>query len=273
MGKDLRHFVVGAVVVLALFIIPGCSGNGTDSGNTSTIDSKIDLSMSEHLDSIQHTLTFRAQTERIYGCSNYALSGSESVSGKTISVTFNNVTDPAVCATALGPAATNFDLGALAPGLYTFPIIVNGEISSSTLTITDSTYSILSGGGRWVGFTKTFLMKVPVGAVWGSASYNAPTAGTFYRTFTDSLNAFGAIPHQYSAGDYGYFQIDSSGTLILPSGTSNFHATFILQYNGDTQKVKAVLKQIGQSVGSQIVIAFYSYKGEAYISNVVAFQP
>ena len=263
-----------AAIALAVSLsIIGCSGNGTDSGSTSSIDSKIDLQISEKLDSIQRSLIIHAQTERIYGCSNYTLSGNAAKSGSTIALTFQNVVSPSQCSAANAPAAAQISLGLLAKGNYAFTITVNGVAAVSNLIVTDTSYSILNGAGEWISFTNTGFFKVPDGIVWGIAKYNATGAGGLYRAFSDSLAAWGAVNAVYPAGDYNYFQIDSSGAVVLPYGNNNFHAAFMYHYAGDLLKIRSMLKSYGLLPGSPIVIDFYTSEGIVYESNLLPWQP
>jgi hypothetical protein len=270
MRYSVRNFVY-IIIFLLSFTIPACNGNGTDSGSISSIDSKITLTPAETLSPTQRTLKITAQTERIYGCSNYSIVNDLSIQGNTISLNFTGIHEPSICLTALGPATASIDLGILSTAIYSLRLKVNGVTANVTLSATDTSCEISNGSGQWTDFSKTFFLKVPAGAIWGNVQYGDPNlTSTVYSRFVDSLKALGAQTHIYPEGDYNYFEIDATGQVVPPAYPHpNFVPTFIFAYNLDMLKVRALVKSFAVAYKSSMVFNLYGSNGEAYLSSVL----
>ncbi|MFI5253175.1 MAG: hypothetical protein ACHQQQ_12185 [Bacteroidota bacterium] len=265
----MRIFFLAAGIIL-LFTLPACNGSGTDSGTVSQIDSKITMSMTEVLNPAARTLALTAQTERVYGCTNYAILNTVSVNANTVTLDFTGIAAPTNCVAEVGPADGSLNLGFLPTAIYNFVINVNGVATNATLAVTDSSYQVTNGSSKWTDFTKTFFLKVPPGTIWGNVQYSDPNLLPVDRGFFDSLKALGAQAHVYPAGDYGYFQIDGVGTVVVPTGSHlNYIDTFIFNYGFDMLKVRALVK----SLALRITINLYGSNGEVYLTSVLAHEP
>ena len=266
--------ILACLISIALVvIIPACNGDGTDSGSSASIDSKITLTPSEVLNPAQRTLSLSAQTEHIYGCTNYSIANSLTIQGKVISLDFTAITEPTTCLTALGPARAVINLGSLATAVYSLTMTVNSVVTHATLVVTDTSYRISNGSGQWTDFSKTSFLKVPQGIIWGNVQYGDPSLLNDYQAFIDSLTSYGAQPHIYPAGDYNYFEIDAAGNVVTPtSATANFVKTFIFHYNLDMLRVRALVKSFAAVNSSTMQYNLYGSSGEVYIGSVLIHE-
>jgi hypothetical protein len=267
------RIVISFACILLLALGLACNGNGTDSGTSAAIDSKITMTPSEVLNPAQRTLRLSAATEHIYGCVNYSIANDYSMNGTAISLNFTGINEPSVCLTALGPAAGVIDLGSLASAAYTLTITVNSVATHATLVVTDTSYQILNGSSEWTDFSKTSFLKVPQGVIWGNIQYGDPSFLNTYSAFIDSLTTSGAQLHVYPAGDYNYFQIDALGEVVPPPPPHpNFVKTFIYSYNLDMLKVRALVKSFAAANYPSMSFNLYGSNGEVYIGSVLIHE-
>lgn len=238
------------------------------------IDSKVRISLWENLSTFQRALSFRCSTEKIYGCMNYSILYKLTKYGYAINIMFTEIYAPDICLTALGPATANVDLGSLADGAYNLSIIVNDQMFQTQFQVTTDAYRLTNSDGGLITFPRPVLMRVPDHTIWGSVGYHTVSSMHRAESFCDSLISRGAQPRQYIPGDYGYFEIDSTGAIKpLTNHGYYFIHPYVYYFPYDTLLVRNLVKEFGKTVGDSLSISLYGSHGEEFYSWVLRQEP
>lgn len=231
------------------------------------VDSDIKIEMWETMDSTKRTLQFNCSTEKAYGCSNYGISKTFSKSSDKIDIDFNGILIYDFCLTALGPATTTIDFGTLPNGTYNLNIKVAKEKSNGQLIVTPDYYEIKLDNQKQLQIINSPLQRVPTNTIWGTVGYHTSSSATLVQSFINSLQNLGATTQTYQSGDYGYFQVDSSGQILPPQNHGYYFVKpFILNYNGNTSALHTLVKDYGVNYGDALTITLYTTKGEIFRS-------
>ena len=266
--------VNGAALLLSipfLIVAFGCKDNSVGSGSTLTIDSKLDLSITEQLNDSARYVVLHAQTERLYATPCYSMDYSQVLNGNALSFTFQDVSlQDTACPSVATPAMVNVNLGLLPIGYYTLTVTVNGMSVQGQLQVTDSSYILRNASGQWTNVADSLIFKVPVGAIWGSVAYNDPQVGGSAKDrFFSSLDSLGAVDHVYPAGTYSLFTINSSGTIVLAQGNSLYFDPVVRQYLGSTQNIRAIVEAYAVAYYPYLNINLYTWDGNYFQSSAL----
>jgi len=243
------------------------------------IDSKILVTLSERLNG--RSLLMRCRTERVYGCINYQIEFSTARWGSTVMVNFRDITIGGICFTAIGPATCTIDLGSLSPGTYPLVFGVRTGTTKANLIVTNDAYTIVPIQAGGVSFPSPVLRRIPDGTIWGLMGSLVPPYypgfaefDTLANAFLDSLAAHGAEPAALAPGNYGAFQIDSTGTLQWPGITGYyFSQTYVRHYSGTSGPLHDLVDYFGRTASQSISIQLYTWRGEWYASWLAAPAP
>jgi len=231
------------------------------------IGSDIKIKMLETVDSTKRTLQFYCSTEKEYSCSNYGISKTFSKSSDNIDIDFNGIIISNLCLTSIGPATTTIDLGTLSNGTYNLDIKVERKKSSGQLIVTSDHYTITLDKQKQLQIINSPLQRIPTNTIWGTVGYHTSSTATLVQTFIDTLQILGATAQTYQSGDYGYFQINSSGQISPPQNHGYyFIRPFIFNYAGNTSTLKTLVKNYGTNYGNSLNIRLYTTKGEIFRS-------
>jgi hypothetical protein len=259
--------------LLGLLVLSGCLDDYPNGTTYEPVDAKIRVGMQENLGAGSKTLTFTCSTEKIYPCCNYSITNNFFVSGRSISVYFTGISKPEICLTALGPATAAINLGSLEGGTYALSIAVNNHVFRTDLTVSGTSYSIGTPDAPWVIFPEPDLLRVPDGTIWGGVGYHVSGSAHLAQSFVDSLASLGAHTQRYRSGDYGYFVIDSTGTIEPPeNGGYHFFRPFILQGPPSLDPVRSLVGRYGKNFGDSLYVSLYGCHGEAFFSWVLRWE-
>ncbi|MGB3339860.1 MAG: hypothetical protein WBB37_00045 [bacterium] len=184
-----------------------------------------------------------------------------------IDIEFNGIFIPDICLTAFGPAKTTLNLGTLSNGTYDVEIDVEQKKSFGQLIVTPEYYKIDLYKQAQLQITYSTLNRVPTNTIWGMVGYHTSSAETLVQALIDSLQLLGATAKTYQPGEYGYFQISSSGQ-ILPPQNHGYHLirSYIYNYTANTEALKTLVKYYGQHYGDSLNIILYTANGEIFMS-------
>ena len=203
-----RTVILSAILSISILLSLGCDNTnevkiGPEIDSVSTV---INIEIFENTEARVTNLELRCQTDSIYHCTNFLIEYDLAVTSNNIALTFTGINDPTICQTALGPATSFVNLGALANITYTFSITVDRVIVPAQLILTDSTIEIVGGDSTWTHIVRPVLYRVPAITIWGEVGYNAFARDSALRFFFSLIN-IGASPARLSTGHYGYFFI------------------------------------------------------------------
>lgn len=77
------------------------------------------------------------RTEKEYNCSNNSIIAEKEIKAKSIEVAFLGISFPEICATAIGPARREIDLGPLGNGVYEVEILAGTFTNKGILEISE----------------------------------------------------------------------------------------------------------------------------------------
>ncbi len=263
----MKNLLLSAGIIVFFLLLLLLCGCRKDYYSVDKIDSNIRIKMWETLDSTKRTLPFYCSTEKVYGCSNYGISTTFSKFYNNIEIDFNEVLIYDWCLTSLGPATTIIDHGTLSNGTYNLNINVDRHKSEGRLMVKSDYYAIELDKQKQLIIINTTLHRIPANTIWGTVGYHRSSTATLVQTFIDSLQFLGATAQTYQSGDYGYFEIDSSGQIITPQNHGyHFIRPFIFNYDSNTSSLKKIVKNYGANNGDSLIINLYTTKGELFRS-------
>jgi hypothetical protein len=253
--------IIHATIVFIVFSSAGCGKEYS----RQMIDSDIGVRMWEILDSTKRILQIRCATEKYYNCMNYQISKTIRKTSDKIDIHFNGILVSDVCLTAFGPATTIIDLGKLSNRTYNLNIKVEGYKNEGKLIVTSEYYAIELNNQNQIQIANNILYRIPANTIWGTVGYHIGSTEPLAQTFIDSLQFFGATAQTYQPGNYGEFEIESSGQIIVPT-SYNFRQPFVFNYSGNTSKLKRLVKSYGANYGDSLSIILHTTKGEIFRS-------
>jgi len=251
------------IIIILVFFIVSCN---KDSSNEK-ITSDINIEMREKIDSTSRTFQFICKTQEEYPCCNYQIGNSFIKNSDRVEINFDGIIKPEVCLTAIGPATTTLDFGAISNGTYDLEINTEGKKSTGQLIITSDYYKIDLDKERKIQINYSTLQKIPTNTIWGTVGYQTNTNATVVQTFLDSLQLLGATNQTYPSGMYAYFQINSAGNILPPENHGYDHIKpYIFHYTGITSNLKTIVKEYGKNYGDSLNIVLYTTNGETFRS-------
>lgn len=260
-----KNILLLIALMFLLLLFNNCDDAVSDNTSYTTIDSRINIKLREELSPTKKTLHLDCRTERIYGCINYGIDYYVIKGANSFKIKFNSVLISDICLTALGPASCRIKLGELSDGTYSLILEVNGKTEQTILTVTNDSYKITYTSGFDFKFDNTELKRVPEYLIWGSAGYINDSLTNVVNTFIDSLKFVGAAPVNLSAGDYGFFKIDSSGNIITPDYHGYpFIKMYLFYYQNDLEDVIGLMKRIQHQHVNQVYISCNTWQGDVF---------
>lgn len=251
-----------------------CRDLGPQNGTTNPIDSRIEIRLWEELTPSGTALVFQGNTEKEYGCANFSILYTYTLRERVVNIDFLGIYQPHICLDALGPATCTINLGALPTDTYLVRFSVAGRITEGQLTVSSELFTLRHPDTSAIVVRTPELQRVPDGTIWGLVGYITGSLEPTVLSFFDSLTVLGALPGTYSPGYYGYFIIDSSGTIREPQWQAFPHArAFIRHFRGDMLVLRDLVKRYGQRHADSLYISLYGTRGEAFYSWVLRDDP
>jgi hypothetical protein len=263
--KDKKNILLLIVLMFLPLLFNNCDDAVSDNNEYTAIDSRINIKLSEELLQDKRDLYLYCHTERIYGCINYGIDYYVYKGANSFKIKFNSVVISDICLTALGPASCRIELGELSEGTYNSNLEVNGKAELAILTVTNDSYKITHTPGFDFKFDNAEIKRVPDNLIWGSIGYINDSLANVVNTFLDSLQILGAAPVNLSAGDYGFFKIDSFSNIIPPENHGfPFIKMYLFDCHNHLEDVKGLMKRIQHQYVNQIYISCNTWQGDIY---------
>ena len=257
-----KKYIFGLILLLLFY---GCEKDH----NIENINSDIIITLWENLENSGRSFELKCETEEEYPCCNYSILNDFSINYKSISINFKKISKPEVCLTAFGPAKAYLNFGYLANDTYDLEIKVINRKSYGKLTVTDNYYSIDLYYQKKIQLTQYTLNRIPQNTIWGTIEYYTNTSSNLAQSFIDSLQILGATSKTYNSGEYGYFNINSSGSIEPPQNHGYYLIKpYIFEYRNNMDSLKTLVSNYGINYGDSLSIILYNDKGEKFMSWV-----
>ncbi len=247
-----------AIGLLTAGSFAACDDNSEK--NLALADSRIHLRMVEDFTLSPRTFQLHCVTEKIYPCVNFPIVARSRQSSKSIDISFEGVIETDICLTAIGPATTTIDLGALSEGAYALNLRNGGVTQTGTLVVEAGSYTVVFDESDSFAFADKRLNRIPEQTIWGYVGYDQQ------EEFLTLLKGLGAEEKNFSPGDYREFQIDENGKRIQSSGPERNHY-FVFRYAGDPAAIDAMMRRYAEKYrGQYVYTAVYTDRGEQFLS-------
>ena len=241
----------------------------SDTSSTSAFDDNIKIKMSETVDSVKRTLFLNCFTEKIYGCSNYGIQSTFVLTDNKITINFIQVIVPSICLTSLGPASTIIKLDGLPNKTYEIELNFGATKISGQLNVSASSFKATLPTQTKVQFVNPELGRVPNNTIYGTVHYHVTSTTTTVQKFIDSLQFYGAASTLYPQGDYGNFQIESTGQIKQVQDPGYYFTRYyIYNYSSNSAQLKSLVRRFGINYPDSLLITLYTTKGETFYSWV-----
>jgi hypothetical protein len=106
------------------------------------------------------SITLFMTTEKDYPCCNFSILNSIFVGDGSIKIYLLGIYEPDICLTAIGPATSQSALN-LAPGEYLLQFILDGDIDEFSLTLSDSSISVVGDGSQFMTAARSLVWRYP----------------------------------------------------------------------------------------------------------------
>lgn len=207
---------IPAIMLLTVFVIMNvsCDVADPDEGNVEPIEGRVRFWIGEAYDPPHMTgspsLTLFMTTEHDQPCCNFSILNWILEGESSIKVYLLGIYRPEICLTAIGPAASRSSLN-LTPGKYLLSFNLDGNIDEFSLTISDSSISVIGDGSQFMIADKPLVWRYPPQSF-------AYLCGTTTETswicdeFLDSLMVTGLFePFQFPDSGYVPYPESSGG--------------------------------------------------------------
>jgi hypothetical protein len=213
-------------------------------------------------------LHFNFFTEEEFECLDNTIRYSSSSDPDNIDITLIDVEVSNLCLTGPGPAIETIDLGSYGLGNYPVSIKVGDVENTGTLQLSDDMYTIVFDNPQMLSTYSDTLYRIPDNTIWGLAGYYELEGEEKVDAFLDSLESIGALPIILNQGDYGYFQADSAGTIIIPEYIGFEYAkSFVYDYSGSMSEVQGIISYFADIYPQYFYVYLYNYEGQVFESN------
>ena len=229
---------------------------------------EVSLQMTEELSEGPRRLHFNFFTVEEYNCLDNVIRYSSSSDPENIDITLIDVEKSDYCLTGPGPAIETLDLGSFGIGDYPVSIKVGDAENTGSLKVTEESYVIDFDDPQLLNIPYDTLYRIPENTIWGLARYFEPEGEEKVDAFLDSLENIGAVPLILNHGDYGYFQADSAGKIIVPDYLEFEYAkSFVYDYDGTTSEVGSIISYFADVYPQYLYVYLYNSKGQVFESN------
>ena len=238
------------------------------SGHDVSIDSKINIRMTETIDTSPRTFQLNCSTTKIYPHTGYPLIVAHQLSTNNIDLSFKGVVEGSPGFAVLSPANATINLGAINSGTYNLNLY-NGNVKrKAKLIISADSYEISLDNNSHFQFTNTTLNKIPEHTIWGTIGYNEQQTSSIAQSFLDELMALGAEKKSYNPGHYQEFEIGKNGKIVPPTESGYYYAqSFIFNYSGDIANIEQLFKRnANEYKTAHLSVSVYTDKGEKLLS-------
>jgi hypothetical protein len=263
--KTMKLYFV--LILLAASGLNSCKKSDTNS--TSTFDENLKIKMSETVDSTKRTLFLDCFTEKVYGCSNYKIESPFELTNDKITINFIQIIAPNICLTSIGPAHTLIKLEGLSNKVYEVELNFGATKIPGQLDVSTNSFKATLPVQTKVQFVNPNLGRVPNNTIYGTVHYHVASATTTVQKFIDSLQFYGATSTLYPQGDYGNFQIESTGQIKqVQDAGYYFTRYYIFNYSNNSAQLKNLVRRFGVNYPDSLLVTLNTTKGETFYSWV-----
>jgi hypothetical protein len=240
-----------------------------DSPAVTNFDGNIKIRMTETVDSAKRALILICFTEKIYGCSNFSIQTSHSITSGKITINFIKIAESPICLTALGPASTQISFDKIPIGIYELELNFGNSKVTGQINVSAGSFVATVPVQTKVQFINPDLKRIPDNTIFGTVHYHAAGTAPIVQQFIDSLQYLGATATAYPPGDYGAFQIEAGGSIKQTQDPGYYFTRYyIFNYTGNTAQLKELLNRYGTNYPSLLLITLNSTKGQVFYSWV-----
>ena len=214
MESKFNRSVLG---VLAIFVLFGCDFQGTpvEPIIVSNIDTEFSIRMHENLSPNGATLYFEIKSIEEINCLNGIIDYSVLNQKGNLDLLIKKVIDPADCSPGMGFYHSDAYIGKLETDkIYNLTISLQNIVDNKGfLTVDDEKYSINLNTLYGLKIENAVMYKIPPSLVWGYIAIQNLNEKEVADTFLAELSSAGT-EITLKQGDYGSFQVLSSGRLV-----------------------------------------------------------
>ena len=221
-------------------------------------------------------LVVYARTVREYGCLGYGIITTVQRPSGRINVQFSGVRSPSgACATALGPALSQLDMGVLANDTY--PLVIGGSAGRADLLleVSSGAYGIVGRPDPGLAFDEIELRRIPDRLVWGYFGYSDPGKEPVIDAVLAQIAKLGGAPIRLAGGKYAVqieagwadrFRVSPSGVIERTGNNGYRHLrSFAVEYFGDRNELRDLVASVGDH-DSGIHLQTFTWKGDLFSS-------
>jgi hypothetical protein len=271
----IKHFLLNPITVkklftsavLLLFIISLLSSCLKNEKEYLPLG-EVQLQMTEELSVNSRRLHFNFFTEEEFECLDNTIRYSSSSDPETINISLVDVEVSDLCLTGPGPAIESIDLGTYELGNYPVNIKVADYENTGTLQVNQDMYVVGFNNPQMLTTYFDTLYRIPDNTIWGLVGYYELEGVEKVDAFLDSLESIGAMPLTLNQGDYGYFQADSAGKIIIPEYIGfEYSKSFVYDYSGSMAEVQNIISYFADVYPQYLYIYLYNSEGQVFESN------
>ena len=247
---------------LLLILFVACEPNNLEPAQAS-LESGILIQPYEEIKDGKRSLVLLSQTEEIYPCMNFSLRAEKVLTDRSFKLTFTGVEEQEICLTALGPASNKIELGSIPNGDY-YIELNNGSVKNKgLLSVTNREIELVFAQQNGIQIVTPKLMRVPENTYWGIIGYHNKEAAGLVAEFTSELKALGAKFNKQAPGNYGHYQVNAEGEMVLPENHGYYFAEpMVFQYEENEIELKELIRSFGEQHQDKVYLYFNSHKGE-----------
>ena len=230
-----------------------------------TLGTDVQFSMAEYFEPGHRTLSFKFLTQKDFPCINYRIKSDYRMEGETLVISLSEVQGADVCLEAIAPATSFLDVGELAIGEYSVVIEVGEALTNTgTLTVSAESFDLVMNQEQGLFIETPRLLRIPSGMVWGTVYASEPNVvGGATQDVLNRLQGLGATAPLLPEGDYGYFSVDASSTVINSSVSADrTESMFLLDYEGKSADLVRLIEEIADTYEGHVAVSLRTAAGD-----------
>ena len=229
--------------------------------------SPVDISMYDILSTTTRELQLSIETTQLYECGNCTIRFDKSVVDGKIMVNLKDIEQPSLCVGTDIPAHANIMLGTMTNGEHPIEIKIGSISRAGTITVSDSMYvlNIDTESQQMLNVAYDTLQRIPENTIWGLVAYYYTSDVSTANFFLDSLENLGASHRFLTPGEYGYFQVDTTGNIVEPQNPGYAGLkTFDYSYTNSFDDIEDLISHMDFFYPGDLVIYLYNWKGQTF---------
>jgi hypothetical protein len=230
------------------------------------VNDEFHIDLWENLSPFGNSFIFNIQTIVEYECENYTIDFNMVPKFREVSISLNDIQEPADCEAGFNTAHAAISLGTLSAGFYELNVdLKNTVFNQGQLTVSKESYLIEMEDAKGIDFLRRELFRIPENTIWGYISYDN-TAEAIADDFILQLEGI-TQAKALGKGYYGYFSIenDNSDQIILPHPPAAYgYKAFLLHFDGQDNEILDLVGQFRSDHGQAIQINLTNHQGRVF---------